>query len=63
MSKSEFADAFQRIKDAGLPYGDHPHEPDNMNDPRDETGARGIGTTLYVNDPSNHLIEIRHYGG
>jgi catechol 2,3-dioxygenase-like lactoylglutathione lyase family enzyme len=61
MSRVEFDAAFQRIKDAGLPYGDDPHEPANMHDPGDETGAHGMGTTLYVNDPSNHLIEIRHY--
>lgn len=61
MSRSEFADAFQRIKDAGLSYGDDPHEPANMHDPGEETGAHGMGVTLYVNDPSNHLIEIRHY--
>ncbi|MEX0666427.1 MAG: VOC family protein [Acidimicrobiia bacterium] len=61
MSAAEFGDTFQRIKDAGLAYGDDPHAADNMHDPGDETGAHGLGTTLYVNDPNNHLIEIRHY--
>jgi catechol 2,3-dioxygenase-like lactoylglutathione lyase family enzyme len=61
MSAAEFDAAFQRIKDAGLAYGDDPHEPANMHDPGEETGAHGMGATLYVNDPSNHLIEIRHY--
>ena len=61
MSRDEFDSAFARIKDAGLPYGDDPHAPDNMHDPGEETGAHGLGPTLYVNDPSNHLIELRHY--
>jgi catechol 2,3-dioxygenase-like lactoylglutathione lyase family enzyme len=63
MTPDEFDRAFARIQDARLAYGDDPHEPDNGRGPGQETGARGMGPTLYVRDPSNHLIELRHYGG
>jgi hypothetical protein len=29
---------------------------------RREAGARGDAPTLYFNDPSKHLLEIRSYG-
>jgi catechol 2,3-dioxygenase-like lactoylglutathione lyase family enzyme len=62
MSKSEFDDAFARIQAAGLAYGDSFHAVGNMQGPGEEAGSRGAGRAVYLNDPSDHLIEIRHYG-
>jgi catechol 2,3-dioxygenase-like lactoylglutathione lyase family enzyme len=61
MSRPEFEAAFQRVRDAGIPYGDSFHAVGNMRGPGDEDGAQGAGKALYVFDPSRHLIEIRHY--
>ena len=61
MSRREFDDAFARIKQKGVPYGDSFHSVGNNSGPGNEMGARGNGPTLYLNDPSNHLIEIRTY--
>ena len=62
MSKAEFDDAFARIQAAGIAYGNSFHAVGNMQGPGEEAGARGSGRAVYLNDPSNHLIEIRHYG-
>jgi catechol 2,3-dioxygenase-like lactoylglutathione lyase family enzyme len=61
MSRSEFDAAFERIKRAGLEYGDSFHSVGNMRGPGEEEGARGPGRAVYVFDPSKHLIEIRNY--
>lgn len=61
MSKGEFLAVFQRIKDAGLAYGDSFSTVGNMQGPGDEPAARGPGKAVYVFDPNKHLIEIRHY--
>jgi catechol 2,3-dioxygenase-like lactoylglutathione lyase family enzyme len=61
LSPEEFAATFARIKAAGVPYGDTFHDADNMCGPGEEQGARGLGPTLYLTDPSAHLVEIRHY--
>jgi catechol 2,3-dioxygenase-like lactoylglutathione lyase family enzyme len=61
MAKHEFEQAFSRVREAGIPYGDTFHEVGNMRGPGDEPGARGPGKALYFFDPSRHLIEIRHY--
>jgi catechol 2,3-dioxygenase-like lactoylglutathione lyase family enzyme len=61
MSSEEFDAVFARARAAGVPFGDDPHAPDNGQGPGEETGARGMGPTLYLLDPSKHLIEIRHY--
>jgi catechol 2,3-dioxygenase-like lactoylglutathione lyase family enzyme len=61
MSRAEFDQVFQRVRDGGIEYGDSFHAVGNMRGPGDETGARGSGKTLYFFDPSRHLIEIRHY--
>jgi catechol 2,3-dioxygenase-like lactoylglutathione lyase family enzyme len=61
LSPEEFAAAFARIKSAGVPYGDSYHDAANMRGPGEELGARGLGPTLYLLDPSGHLVEIRHY--
>jgi catechol 2,3-dioxygenase-like lactoylglutathione lyase family enzyme len=61
MSGAEFDAAFERIKAAGVGYGDSFHSVGNMRGPGDEDGARGPGKALYLNDPSAHLIELRYY--
>jgi catechol 2,3-dioxygenase-like lactoylglutathione lyase family enzyme len=60
-SPEEFAAAFARVKAAGLPYGDSFHDAANGRAPGEEDGAQGRGTALYLLDPNQHLIELRHY--
>jgi catechol 2,3-dioxygenase-like lactoylglutathione lyase family enzyme len=62
MSVAEFDSTFERVREAGIPYGDSFHDVGNMRGPGREDGARGPGAAVYVFDPSQHLIEIRHYG-
>lgn len=62
MSRAEFESVFERVKAASVPYGDSYHRVGNQEGPGEELGARGMGPTLYFNDPNDHLIEIRHYG-
>jgi catechol 2,3-dioxygenase-like lactoylglutathione lyase family enzyme len=61
MPRAEFDDAFSRVRDAGIPYGDSFHDVANMRGPGREDGARGSAPSLYVFDPNQHLIELRHY--
>ena len=60
--RAEFDAAFERVKVAGIPYGDSFHAVGNMQGPGVEAGSRGDGEAVYVFDPNQHLIEIRHYG-
>jgi catechol 2,3-dioxygenase-like lactoylglutathione lyase family enzyme len=61
MSRPEFDEAFRRVRDAGIPFGDSFHDVGNMQGPGEEEGARGMGKAVYLFDPSKHLVEIRHY--
>lgn len=61
MSKQEFDDAFNRVRLAGIAYGDRFDSVSNMKGPGDEPAARGMGKSLYFFDPDEHLMEIRHY--
>ena len=61
MPRAEFDATFGRIRAAGIPYGDSFHDVGNMRGPGLEGGARGQAASLYVFDPNQHLIEIRHY--
>jgi catechol 2,3-dioxygenase-like lactoylglutathione lyase family enzyme len=61
MTPREFDDAFQRLRDAGIPYGDAFNNVGSSRGPGAETGARGPGKTIYFFDPSRHLLEIRCY--
>jgi catechol 2,3-dioxygenase-like lactoylglutathione lyase family enzyme len=63
MPRSTFDEVFQRVREAGIEYGDSFHAVGNMQGPASEVGARGAGMSLYFFDPSKHLIEIRHYEG
>jgi catechol 2,3-dioxygenase-like lactoylglutathione lyase family enzyme len=60
---AEFDAAFERVKSAGIEYGDGFHSVGNMQGPGEESGARGPGKAVYFFDPSRHLIEIRSYDG
>ena len=61
MTRAEFDAAFERVRDAGIEYGDSFHGVGNGKGPGDEEGSRGAGKALYLFDPSKHLIEIRYY--
>jgi catechol 2,3-dioxygenase-like lactoylglutathione lyase family enzyme len=61
LSREAFDKAFARVKEKGIPYGDSFHSVGNNLGPGVESGARGPAPTLYMNDPHNHLIEIRTY--
>ncbi len=61
MTRPEFEAAFERLKSAGIAYGDSFDSVGSMRGPGDESGSRGMGKALYFFDPNQHLIEIRHY--
>lgn len=61
LSPAEFEAAFERVRAAGLAYGDSFHDVGNMRGPGEEAGARGLAPTVYLFDPNGHLIELRHY--
>ena len=61
LPRAEFDRVFALIKEKGIPYGDSFHAVGNNSGPGRELGARGLGPTVYMNDPNNHLIEIRTY--
>ena len=61
LSREAFDEAFARVKEKGIPFGDSFHSVGNNSGPGVESGARGPAPTLYMNDPNNHLIEIRTY--
>jgi catechol 2,3-dioxygenase-like lactoylglutathione lyase family enzyme len=61
MTRAEFDATFRRVRDAGIPYGDAFDAADNMRGPGTADGAVGTTRSLYVFDPSKHLIEVMYY--
>jgi catechol 2,3-dioxygenase-like lactoylglutathione lyase family enzyme len=61
MSRDEFDAAFQRVRDAGIEYGDAFDTAGNMRGPGDSAGALGPCKSVYFFDPNHHLIEIAYY--
>ena len=61
LSREAFDATFARVKEKGIRFGDSFHSVGNNSGPGVESGTRGPAPTLYLNDPSNHLIEIRTY--
>lgn len=61
MDPPEFLATFERVKAEGIPYGDSPHDMDNMKGPGITTGAKGQGKAVYFKDPNGHILEIKTY--
>ena len=61
LAPKEFDEAFARIRERGVPYGDAFNTVGTNRGPGEESGARGTGPTVYLFDPSRHLLEIRTY--
>jgi catechol 2,3-dioxygenase-like lactoylglutathione lyase family enzyme len=61
LSREAFDEAFARVKEKGISFGDSYDSVGNNSGPGVESRARGPAPTLYMNDPNNHLIEIRTY--
>lgn len=61
LSESEFESVFNILKEHKIPYGDSFHTVGNQQGPSEEDGAKGLGKTIYFNDPNKHLLEIRTY--
>ena len=61
MDRDTFDAIFDRIKAAGLAYGDGPFSSTNMRGPGKAHGARGLADSVFFHDPSGHMIEIRSY--
>jgi hypothetical protein len=61
MSRPEFERTFERIRQSGIAYGDNFDTVGNMRGPGESAGARGDCKSVYLFDPSRHLIEILCY--
>ena len=61
VSRTEFDQIFRRIREASIAYGPTFDSVGTNTGPGHESGARGHAPTLYFNDPSQHLLEIRSY--
>lgn len=59
VSRSDFASILERVIRAGIAYGPTFDSVGTNTGPGVERGAKGLGPTLYFNDPNKHLIEIR----
>ena len=61
VSQAEFERILGRVKMAGIQYGPSFDSVGTNTGPGAEMGARGVAPTVYFNDPSQHLLEIRSY--
>lgn len=61
MTREEADGIFRRVRDADIPYGDAFDAVGNMRGPGTADGAGGATRSLYVFDPSKHLIEVMYY--
>ena len=61
MDRETFDAVFDRIRAAGLSYGDGPFSSTNMRGPGKTHGAHGMADSVFFHDPSGHMIEIRSY--
>jgi len=61
LDRGTFDATFDRIKSAGISYGDGPSRPRSKKGPGRSTGVHGATYSVYFHDPSGHLLEILTY--
>ena len=61
MESQEFEDAFARIRESGIAYGDSPREQENMKGPGLAAVANGMGKAVSFKEPDGHPLEIKTY--
>jgi catechol 2,3-dioxygenase-like lactoylglutathione lyase family enzyme len=61
MDRQTFEETFERIREAGITYGDGPHRSTNMKGPGRSGGVHGTTDSVYFHDPSGHILEILTY--
>lgn len=61
MERATFDATFERIRNAGVTYGDGPSSPDNNRGPGRSSGVHGTTDSVYFHDPSGHILEILTY--
>lgn len=61
MSRIEFEQVFQRVRETAIDYGESFDTVGSMRGPGDSEGARGLLKSVYFFDPNKHLIEIAYY--
>ena len=61
VTRGEFDAILRRIRAAGLEYGDSFESVGNMQGPGEAAGAKGLSKSVYLFDPSRHLIEVTYY--
>jgi catechol 2,3-dioxygenase-like lactoylglutathione lyase family enzyme len=61
LSRDEFDRTLERIQARGIAYGPRFDSVGVVSGIGRESGARGMGPTVYFNDPNRHLLEIRTY--
>ncbi len=61
MDRSTFEATFERIRTAGISYGNSPSTPANQRGPGRSTGVHGATDSVYFHDPSGHMLEILTY--
>lgn len=63
MDRATFDATFERIRNAGVTYGDGPSSSDNNRGPGRSSGVHGETDSVYFRDPSGHILEILTYDG
>ena len=58
---AELERVMTRVRESGVPYGDAFDAVGNMRGPGVADGAHGVTQSLYLTDPSGHLIEVVCY--
>ena len=61
VTRAELDRAMARLRERGVEYGDSFDTVGNMRGPGDSGGAKGAGKSIYLFDPSRHLIEFICY--
>lgn len=61
MDRATFEATFERIRIAGVAFGDGPSQTDNMKGPSPSSGVHGATDSVYFKDPNGHILEILTY--